>query len=544
MAKVAVGEALKQRRHDRPSAGRLRFEALISELSAEFTALSADDVDSAIEQALGRISESLRIEQVRVLEFADDKTKLRVAHCWENQDMGQPAASFVATELPWSMRRVVSGKAVCANRINELPRSAADDKKACARLRVKSVAILPLEVGRWILGAMSFATVKTERVWSEELVSRLKLVSQIFANALKRKRIVGALRNSEERFRVMSDTAPVMLWVSGPDKKCTHFNKRWLDFTGRSLNDELGDGWACSVHPEDLQHCLETYESAFDALRSFRMEYRLRRFDGQYRWVVDSGAPNFGQDGSFAGFIGSCIDINDSKDAEEAVRKLTGRLINAQEDERRHIARELHDDINQSLALLAIEIEQVAATIPSFVNGVGESVCRLSKRAVAISQHVQAISHQLHSSQLELLGLDLAVRNCCEEYTRRRNVKVEYKQNGLPADIPADVSLCVFRVFQEALRNAVKHSGTDHMQVYLGGDSNEVHLSVRDRGRGFNLQSALSKGGLGLISMQERLHLVDGRISIRSYPKHGTEIDVWVPIRKTAGATAQSAVAA
>ncbi len=150
-----------------------------------------------------------------------------------------------------------------------------------------------------------------------------------------------------------------------------------------------------------------------------------------------------------AGFIGSCIDINDSKDAEEAVRTLTGRLINAQEDERRHIARELHDDINQSLALLAIEIERVAATIPSFVNGAGESVCRLSKRVVETSQHVQAISHQLHSSQLELLGLDLAVRNCCEEYTRQRNVKVDYKQNGLATDIPADVSLCVFRLFQK-----------------------------------------------------------------------------------------------
>jgi PAS domain S-box-containing protein len=543
MTKAVIGRPVKQV-YRCGSAGQHRFEALISELSAEFTKLSADGIDSAVESALGRISESLRIEQIRVLEFADDKTQLRVAQCWENPDMRQPTAGFVATEFPWSMRALASGKTIRANAIKELPRSAADDEKAYARLGVRSIVMVPLEVGRWVLGAMSFATVKKARVWSDELVSRFKLVSQIFSTALKRKRIVGALRNSEERFRVMSDTASVMLWVSGTDKMCTHFNKRWLDFTGRSLKDELGDGWACSVHPTDMHYCLTTYESAFDARRSFRMEYRLRRFDGQYRWVVDSGAPSFGSDGSFAGFIGSCIDIHDSKDAEEAIRGLTGRLINSQEDERRRIARELHDDINQSLALLAIEIERVAATLPSSVNGARDSVCQLSRRAVAISQHVQAISHQLHSSQLELLGLDWAVRNCCEEYTRQQNVKVDYIQNGLPADIPADISLCVFRLLQEALRNAVTHSGTDHVQVDLGGDSDEVHLSVRDGGRGFDLQSALSKRGLGLISMQERLHLVDGRISIRSYPKHGTEIDVWVPIRKTAGATTQTTVAA
>jgi PAS domain S-box-containing protein len=352
---------------------------------------------------------------------------------------------------------------------------------------------------------------------------------------LKRKRIVGALRNSEERFRVMADTAPVMIWMSGTDKQCTHFNKMWLDFTGRSLKEELGSGWTRSVHPQDLRRCLATYESAFDARQGFRMEYRLLRFDEQYRWVLDCGIPRFESDGSFAGFIGSCVDISDNKAAELAIRKLTGRLIDAQEEERRRIARELHDDINQSLALLAIDIEQVANTPPS-ISEPAESLHQLSKRAGDISKHVQAISHQLHSSQLELLGLSWAAKNCCEEYTLKQQVKVDYQQNGLPADIPADISLCLFRVLQEALRNAVKHSGADHVQVKLGGNSNEVRLSVRDGGMGFDPESSIFKGGLGLISMQERLNLVGGHISIQSRPKHGTEIDVRIPISKDRGA--------
>lgn len=508
------------------SAGRPCFEVLISELSSTFTALSANDIDSAIESSLGQVSHSLQIDQIRVLEFSDDKSQLHVAHCWENPGFVSPPASFVSADFAWTLKTLASGRTVRARTIHHLPQCATHDKKAYTRLGVKSLAMIPLEVGRWVLGGMLFATVKAERVWSDELVSRLRLVSQIIANALKRKRIAGALRNSEELFQVMAETAPVMIWMSGMDRGCTHFNEKWLEFTGRFLQDELGDGWMCSVHPEDWQRCLAIYEDAFEACAGFRMEFRLRRFDGQYRWIIDSAAPRFHPDGSFAGFIGSCMDIHDSKDAEQAVRRLTGRLINAQEEERRRIARELHDDISQSLALLVIDLEEAAAIVPSTLH-------QLSNRAVEISKRVQAISHQLHSSQLELLGLASAVRNGCEEYTQRQHIKVHYKQGELPDGIPADISLCVFRVLQEALRNAAKHSGADRVHVELSGDGDEIRLSVRDDGRGFDPQSAVCTEGLGLISMRERLHLHGGCISIRSRPNHGTDLEVRVPLRRT-----------
>src|SRR4029077_9761368 len=183
--------------------------------------------------------------------------------------------------------------------------------------------------------------------------------SEIARDITDRKRAEHVLRESEERFRLVANSAPVLIWMSGTDKLYNFFNQGWLNFTGRSMAEELGEGWASGVHPDDLQNCLKIYSASFDARVDFEMEYRLRRFDGEYRWIVDFGVPRFEADGNFCGFIGSCVDISERKSSAQSLQALSGRLIHAQEEERSRIARDLHDDFSQSLALQCIDLEQL-----------------------------------------------------------------------------------------------------------------------------------------------------------------------------------------
>jgi PAS domain S-box-containing protein len=335
------------------------------------------------------------------------------------------------------------------------------------------------------------------------------------------------LRESEQRFRLVADTAPVLIWMSGPDKKCTFFNEGWLKFTGRSIDSELGEGWAEGVHAEDLRSCLDTYTKAVDLREGFRMEYRLRRHDGEYRWILDIGVPRFNQDCSFAGYIGSCVDITDRKLAETALANVNHRMIEAQEQERRRIARELHDDVGQRLALLAINLSQLQQHAAPEIRGrVGE----LENQASGIATDIRAISHRLHSSKLEFLGLAAAMQSFCNEFGEQQKVEIEFETHDLRDPLPPDISLCLFRVLQEALYNAAKHSGGRHFKVQSWRMPNEVHLTVSDFGSGFNKDAAKASRGVGLISMRERVKILNGTLSIESQPKRGTTIHAFLPI--------------
>ena len=318
--------------------------------------------------------------------------------------------------------------------------------------------------------------------------------------------------------------------MSGTDKLCTYFNKPWLDFTGRSIEEELGNGWAAGIHTDDAEGCLHTYTESFDRREDFSMEYRLRHYDGEYRWILDIGVPRYQEDGSFAGYIGSCVDITVRKQAEEALSGMAGKLIEAQEQERVRIARELHDDINQRLALLAIELDQVQEQPPDSVPELRTRIGGLQNQTIQLSSDVQRMSHELHSSKLEYLGLVPAVRGFCKEFGERQKVEIDFKSHEVPSRLPSELSLCLFRVAQEALQNAVKHSGVRHFNVELWASAEEILLSVSDSGKGFDTEAAMRGTGLGLTSMQERVKLVNGELSIKSERNHGTTIEACVPI--------------
>ena len=338
------------------------------------------------------------------------------------------------------------------------------------------------------------------------------------------------VRESEQRFRLVANTAPVLIWMSGPDKLCNYFNEPWLEFTGRPLESQLGDGWAGGVHPEDLRMCLETYRLAFDKREPFQMKYRLRRHDGEFRWIADHGVPRFNFDGSLAGYIGSCTDVSEQKLAEEALSTVNQKLIQAHEEERTEVARELHDNINQQLGLLALNLDALKRHLPASMAELRQEAKAACKQAAELGSDVQALSHRLHSSKLDLLGLAAAAASFCGEFSDRQGVKIDFHSENIPKELPQDISICLFRVLQEALQNATKHSGSRNFEVWLKGGTNEIELMVGDSGIGFEPEEAMKSRGLGLTSMKERLKLVGGQLSIESKPQNGTSIYARVPV--------------
>jgi PAS domain S-box-containing protein len=351
-----------------------------------------------------------------------------------------------------------------------------------------------------------------------------------------------AAQESEQRFRHVANTAPVMIWMAGTDKGCNYVNQPWLDFTGRSLTQELGNGWLESIHPEDVPGSFDTYAQAFDRREPFTMQYRLRRHDGEYRWVLDIGKSRFDGNNAFAGYIGSCVDITDRKLAEEALSSVSRRLIDAQEQERTRIARELHDDINQRIAMLGIELDVLQQSLPDVGAEARSRLEELRLLTSDLGAEVQEISHRLHSSKLEYLGLVAACKGFCREVADWHKVEVDFTAESISPTLPQEVSLCLFRVLQESLNNAIKHSGAQRFEAHLRGTSDEIQLTVRDHGIGFDAASAMISRGLGLISMRERVSLVKGTMLIASKPMGGTEITVHVPVvAKNASQTASGA---
>jgi PAS domain S-box-containing protein len=358
----------------------------------------------------------------------------------------------------------------------------------------------------------------------------------VLVDITERQRAEAALRESEERFRHVANAAPVLIWMSGPDKLCTYFNQPWLDFTGRPLHSELGDGWAEGVHPDDLDACLRTYTTSFDRHERFEMEYRLRRYDGDYRWVFDRGVPRFNHDGSFAGYIGSCLDVTDRKLAEESLSDMSRKLIEAQEQERLWIARELHDDINQRIALVLVNLERLQRDLAPSAPAAGQHFEELREQLSNLGSDIQALSHHLHSSKLEYLGIVAAATSLCKELSQEKEVKVEFQSESIPKNLPQEIALCLFRVLQESLQNGLKHSESKHFEVWLKGAPNEIELTVRDSGVGFDPEEAIGGRGLGLTSMKERLKLVHGELFIDSYLGRGTVIRATVPLKSGARA--------
>jgi PAS domain S-box-containing protein len=234
-------------------------------------------------------------------------------------------------------------------------------------------------------------------------------------------------------------------------------------------------------------------------------------------------------------------DITERKRAEEALSILSGRLIEAHEEERTWIARELHDDINQRIALLAVNLERLKQDSPAADGEVSRRLKEAQEHVSDLGSDIQALSHRLHSSKLEYLGLGPAAEGFCKELSAAQNVEIAFQSQDIPKNLPQEISLCIFRVLQEALQNGVKYSGAQRFEVSLAGALNEIELTVHDSGVGFDPEKAIGGHGLGLTSMKERLKSVDGYLSIHSKPQCGTTIHAKVPLKIKALSAGQAA---
>ena len=352
------------------------------------------------------------------------------------------------------------------------------------------------------------------------------------ADLIERTLAEAARRDSEERFRLIANTAPVMIWMSGTQKQITYLNQTWLDFTGRPLVAMVGQVQADVLHPDEAERCRETYARAFERREPFQMEHRLRRHDGEYRWVVTAGVPRYEVDGSFVGYIGTGVDITERKLAEEALSSVSQKLIEAHEEESSRIARELHDDVTQRLAIVSVRLGDLKRSPPVSVVDLQGEIGDLSQEIANLVADVQALSHTIHPPRLELLGLEAAAAGFCTELSTRHGVTIDVQFENIPKALPRDVSLCLYRVLQEALQNVVKHSVSRHALVSLNGHSDTISLTVKDSGAGFHPHEAMRGPGLGLTSMKERLKVVGGQLSIHSQRGHGTQIAAVAPLRR------------
>jgi PAS domain S-box-containing protein len=347
-------------------------------------------------------------------------------------------------------------------------------------------------------------------------------------------------RKGDARFHAIADASPVAIWIADAEGSFTYVNDRWVLLTGRSADREMGDGWLQGVHPDDRRACETTYRQAFLNQRPFSMEYRTASSTDRPVWVLNEGTPRFRHDGVFDGFAGGCIDVTERRANEQTLRELGRRLVAAQEEERQRIARDLHDNLNQRVALLSMDIEHLAMKPPAAESFLRKKLMDLHEKTAEIASEIHNLSHELHSTKLEVLGLVAGIRGLCQEFAAE-DLHATFADSNVPDALPPDLALCLFRVAQEALNNVSKHSGSTEAHVTLFGEPDAIVLRVTDEGRGFDVAGARESGRLGLVYMRERLRAIGGELAIYSARDIGTTVEARVPLLPAAGRPAAEA---
>jgi PAS domain S-box-containing protein len=592
---AAARDITERKRAEETLEERLRFERLLSHLSARFVNVPPDRVDSEIEHGLRQILEFFQVDRLALLRTLSGKTSWQITHVASSDDVPPvPVGIELPVSInPWAYDKLIRKREVLSvSRLDDLPAEANVDRQTWIEWGIRSNLNIPIIIGEPVDHIIAINSVKSERVWPEEFVPRLRLLGEIFVNALERKEI--RLQIEERlRFEGLISNLSASFVDLPPDEVDRKINEGLRSIT------EFFEADRCTIglFSEDRTQLLRVFE--YHAAEAEPAPESISR--EQTPWYVEQliwGKPvvmNRVEDlppeaekerqvwlargmksvlsmPMVSGEIplGSCALVStraervwpeelvrrfqlltevfgnalQHRKAEEASRKserilrqnendlrrLAGRLIYAQEEERSRLARELHDDLAQRLAVFAIDVGKLEQQWVDPPAPAREQLREMEKDIFKISQDVHSLSRQLHPSILDDLGLIKAVESECMNFSKREGIEIVFNHEDIPTGIAKDVSLSLYRIIQEGLRNISKHACAEHISVSLRGIGHDVLLSVQDDGIGFDSAEVKEKPGLGFSSMRERARLIRGDLSIQSQQGKGTLITLRVPL--------------
>ena len=340
--------------------------------------------------------------------------------------------------------------------------------------------------------------------------------------------------------RDVFDIVPVPIWMIGVQGSLWYGNRAWHRLTAaeRFSHRQTGVGWLEAVHQDDRHKTLAALRAAAARRRRWlEVELRVGSTDTWRSWSL-TGAPYSETSGEGLMFVGTAQETTAAREADVRLRDLGARLVTAQEVERARIARELHDDLAQRVALLAAKLGLAGDRRPFTAKHVREDLAAARRMLRELSVSIHTLSHELHPSKLRLLGLSPTLRSLCEEVSGGCGTPIHFTADDDSIDVADATALCVYRVTQEALQNAVKHSGAGRVEVALSITPSQITLRIADNGCGFD-PAACGDAGIGLLTMRERVELVRGWLQIVSERGSGTLVEAVLPFApRTSGLTA------
>jgi PAS domain S-box-containing protein len=430
-------------------------------------------------------------------------------------------------EVPWIMGQVAEGRPVSISNLDQLPEAAALDRANLEAKGIQSMVVVPSGMDTERRGALVLLGKTPGRVWPNPLVARLGMIGSLFGNAVGRRRAEQQLREKQEWLQLALEASMTALWELDVQTGRVRWSQRQSTLLGKEpVELEASYQKFLELIPEEDREDLHrralallTNKEGNDAIVT---EWRFHEPGGAIRWLLFRGQVFRDERGKPLRLRGVNVDITDLKQAKMELMQLTERLIRAQEDERQRLARDLHDDIGQRLSLLIIGLDRLKHELSMEMRREREQVAVALEEASTLATDIHGLSHQLHSSKLQHLGLKSAMRELCLQMSRQHAIEVELFTGSAPWVVTAEKSLCLYRVAQEALKNAAKHSGSSKIAVELEAQHGFLQLRVRDNGQGFDVNHY--EPGLGLASMRERMRMVGGTLEIHSSRGQGTEI--------------------